>query len=322
MVATRITKLVGIRYPIIQAGMGSEAGAELAGAVCNAGGLGLVGTGARPASWVREQVRRVRELTANPFGVNLLLPLTQDGTLEAVLDEEVPFISTSWGDPLHVVAAAHASGALVMHTVHTVDQAIDAANAGVDIVMAQGTDGGGHVHRAGLGTLSLVPQVRAAIGDRPLAAAGGVVDGRTAAACLALGADAVVCGTLFLMTPESTVSDSYRLALIGARSADAVLSDIPDIAEGHDWPGSTVRLIANDLIRRWTGHEDELRLKRPDVMNQMTEAVKVGDTTHLVLCSGQGIGSISSVRPASEVVARLAASMDGELIRLSAFVGG
>lgn len=314
MNATRLTDLLGIEHPILQAGMGRETRAELVAAVSEAGGLGNIGAGSWPVDWVREQIRRTRDLTTKPFAVNLLLPFVGEEQVELLLEERVPVVSTSWGDPAPYVERSHEAGALVMHMVQTVEEAEDAVAKGVDIVMAQGTDAGGHVNTFGLGTLSLVPQVRDAIGDHPLAAAGGIVDGRTAAACLALGADAVVCGTLFLATPEANISDGYREALLAGRSHDPVVSEVPDIAENNTWPpGAAIRLLPNDLIREWSGREDELREKRDEVVREMEAAAKEGRKSHLVLCAGQGVGAVHELFPAAVVVERLAQQIEETL---------
>ena len=321
MVATRLTELLGIRHPILQAGMGRETRAELVAAVSEAGGLGIIGAGGWPLEWVREQIRCTRELTSKPFGVNLLLPFTREEKFELLLEERVPLVSTAWGDPGPYVERSHEAGALVMHMVQTVDQAREAVEKGVDIIVAQGTDAGGHVNRSGLGTLSLVPQVASAIGDCPLVAAGGIVDGATAAACIALGADAVLCGTVFLATPEANVTDAYRDALLRAGSHDTVLSEVPDIAENNSWPeGAVIRLLPNDLIKQWSERADELREKRAEVVEEMVEAMEAGRQSHLVLCAGQGVGRLTELKSAAEVVDGLARELETSLLRCAGLV--
>ena len=200
---TGFCDLLGIEHPIIAAPMGPDlTGPELVAAVSNAGGLGILQAQFCPPPVFRQEIRRVRALTAKPFGVNLLLHFPVEDQVAICLEERVPVLSLFWGDPTPYVGRAHAAGVKVFHQVGSVADARRAAAAGVDVIIAQGVEAGGHV--AGeVSTLALVPRVVDAVAPRPVAAAGGIADARGVVAVLALGAQAAVLGTRFLASAES-----------------------------------------------------------------------------------------------------------------------
>jgi len=206
MISTAFTKMLGIRHPVVQAGMGGVSRAELAAAVSNAGGLGILGMIRMSPDIIREQIRKTRALTDLPFGVNLVPPVASASGFEAQLavciEERVPVLSLFWCDPAPFVERCHAAGMIVLHQVPSTDEARSAAAAGVDVVVAQGVEAGGH-GRGQLGILTLLPSVVEAVSPLPVLAAGGIIDGRGLAAALALGAQGVWVGTRFLASAES-----------------------------------------------------------------------------------------------------------------------
>jgi len=201
VISTKLTEKLGIRHPIIQAGMGGVARAELVAAVSNAGGLGMLGMVRMTPDFIRDQIQKTRALTKHPFGVNLIQPVAPasgfESQLEVCIEEKVPVVSLFWSDPAPFVQRCHAAGIVVMLQVGSAEEASRAADAAVDIIVAQGVEAGGHV-RGQVGLLPLLPTVVEAVTPVPVVAAGGIVDGRGLAAALALGADGVWVGTRFV----------------------------------------------------------------------------------------------------------------------------
>src|SRR3972149_9966620 len=202
MLHTRLCDLLGIEFPIICAPMGFITGPELAAAVSNAGGLGIMPFSGNPPQELCEEIRRLRNLTDKPFGVNLLLHYQVEEHVVVCLEEHVPILSFFWGNPSRFIDRAHEEGIKVFHQVGSVKAAQRAVRAGVDVVIAQGLEAEGHIEGE-VTTMALVPRVVDAISPIPVVAAGGIADARGVVAALALGADGVVLGTRFLTTTES-----------------------------------------------------------------------------------------------------------------------
>src|SRR5262247_2865667 len=200
--ATPLCSRLGIDVPLVQAPIGSASTPELVASVSNAGGLGMLALTWTTPEQARRRIRRVRDLTDRPFGVNLVLDFPIDDKLAVCLQEQVPVVSTTWGDPAAVGGRIHDKGALHLHSVGAVDEAARAVDAGVDVIVAQGWEAGGHV-RGLIATLPLVPTVVDAVAPVPVIAAGGIADGRGLAAVLALGAQAGWLGTRFLTAIEA-----------------------------------------------------------------------------------------------------------------------
>ena len=213
---TDLCQMLGIEHPIIAAPMGPDlTGPDLVAAVSNAGGLGILQAQFCSPPVFRQEIRRVRALTAKPFGVNLLLHFPVEDQVAICLEERVPVLSLFWGDPTPYVGRAHAAGVKVFQQVGSVADARRAAAAGVDVIIAQGVEAGGHV--AGeVSTLALVPRVVDAVAPRPVVAAGGIADARGVVAVLALGAQAAVLGTRFLCSAESRAHPHYKQRLLEA----------------------------------------------------------------------------------------------------------
>src|SRR5882757_3553987 len=236
---TPLCDLLGIEHPIVQAPMGGPAVPRLAAAVSNAGALGMLAL-----SWSEDAgavVRELQELTTRPFGGNFGLQLDQHERLDFVLQAGLRIVSLFWGDPSPYVERIHDAGALVLHTVGSAEEARRAVAAGVDVVVAQGWEAGGHVWGQ-VGTLALVPAVVDAVAPTPVIAAGGIGDGRGVAAVIALGAQAAWVGTRFLMAAEAPVHEHYRRRLIEADETDAMW--FPDLFDGG-WPDAPHRALRN-----------------------------------------------------------------------------
>jgi NAD(P)H-dependent flavin oxidoreductase YrpB (nitropropane dioxygenase family) len=187
-----------------------------------------------------------------------------------------------------------------MHMVSGVPEAVRAAESGVDIIVAQGTEGGGHV--GWMGTMALVPMVVRAVAPIPVLAAGGVADGAGLAAALSLGAEGVLLGTRFLATPESPVPEGFKRTILESDGHDTLLTEIPDIASGRVWPGAMSRVRRNRFVERWAGREWELRQKRDQVGPQLADARTRDDTQEFTLGTGQTAGLINDLKPAAQIV--------------------
>ena len=234
---TKITKLLGIKYPIIQGGMAWVAEYHLAAAVSNAGGLGLIGAASAPAEIVREQIRKAKELTDKPFGVNVMLmnPNAEE-VAKVIVEEGVKVVTTGAGNPAKFMAAWKEAGVKVIPVVASVAMAKLMERAGADAIVAEGTEAGGHIGSAT--TMTLVPQVVDAV-NIPVVAAGGIADGRGFAAAMMLGAEAVQMGTRFVVAKESIVHANYKEQVIKAKDIDSVITGT---STGHP-----VRQIRNKM---------------------------------------------------------------------------
>jgi NAD(P)H-dependent flavin oxidoreductase YrpB (nitropropane dioxygenase family) len=307
MLRTRLCELLGLEHPIVMGGMGTGTSPELVAAVSAAGGLGILGASRQSADELARDAAAIRAATDRPFGLNLLLFRERPGQYDGLLAARPKVISTAWStleqDLGTYVARAHAIGALAMHMVSTVAEAKAAARAGVDIIVAQGTEGGGHV--GVMGTLPLVPMIVSAVAPIPVLAAGGVADGRGLAAALALGAEGVLLGTRFLATDESPMAKGFKQAILESDGHDTVVTDIPDVASGQVWPGAYVRVRRNRFIEQWLGREGELRRRRREVSAQLQEAAQAGDPDRGAIMLGQTAGLIDRVEPAADLVRQI-----------------
>jgi NAD(P)H-dependent flavin oxidoreductase YrpB (nitropropane dioxygenase family) len=314
MLRTRICALLGIEHPIVLGGMGNATSPELVAAVSTAGGLGVLGATRQNPEELARDAAAIRAATTRPFGLNLLLFMERPGQYDAFLAARPKVISTAWAaieqDLGSYVARAHAAGALAMHMISTVAEAKVAARAGVDIIVAQGTEGGGHIGL--MGTMPLVPMVVSAVAPIPVLAAGGVADGRGLAAALALGADGVLLGTRFLATDESPIAKGFKQAILDSDGHDTLVTDIPDVASGNTWPGAYVRVRRNRFIEEWMGRDNELRRRRVEVSAQLRQAAQAGDPDRGAVMIGQTAGLIDRIEPAADLVRQI--SRDAEAI--------
>jgi NAD(P)H-dependent flavin oxidoreductase YrpB (nitropropane dioxygenase family) len=322
---TALCDRLGIDLPIVQAPVGSAARPELVAAVSEAGGLGMLALTWHSPDQARRSIRRTRQLTTRPFGVNLVLDFPVDDLLTVCLEEKLPIISTFWGDPSPAHARIHQAGALHLHTVGDIDEAVRAVTAGVDIVVAQGWEAGGHV-RGGTTTMALVPAVVDAVHPAPVVAAGGIADGRGVAAALALGAQAAMLGTRFLATTEAATHEVYRQRLIAATSPDTVHTTCFD----GGWPNAPHRALRNTTLQLWQAAGSPPAPLRPgggDVIAVNTSGKDhhryedlmplpgmTGDLAAMALYAGQSVNLVHDVLPAArllhDIADRAAATID------------
>ncbi|HEV7127612.1 MAG TPA: nitronate monooxygenase [Ktedonobacterales bacterium] len=310
MLHTRACEILGIEHPIAQAGMArAYTNAALVAAVSAAGGLGVLGCLNRPPDEAVAEIHQILALTERPFGVNFVLHRLREDTFAACLAEHVPVFTFYSGDEADLraaVARAHASGAVVIHQVTTAAQAEWAGAAGVEVLVAQGCEAGGHMGPVPL--FSLLPAVVAVAGERPVLAAGGIVDGAGLAAALCLGASGAWMGTRFLATHESPTSAAHKRAILAAGPDATVASRVIDLIADVAWPaGIQVRAIRNALIERWLGHEDAIAGSRARIQAGIKRAREEGDTAEMDLLVGMGAGRIDALEPAGELVRRIAA---------------
>jgi NAD(P)H-dependent flavin oxidoreductase YrpB (nitropropane dioxygenase family) len=243
--------------------------------------------------------------------------MADDSAVEAVLGAHPPVVSTAWRRPDQqlgtLYARAHDQGARAMHMVSTVHEAGCAAEAGVDVIVAQGTEGGGHVGL--MGTLVLVRQVVRAVAPIPVLAAGGIADGAGLAAALMLGAEGVLLGTRLLATPEAPLPDSYKQAICESDGHDTLLTELPDVINAQVWPGAFARMLRTPFVQEWLGREGEVRLRRAELQKRMVGARETGDVTNGALLIGQDAGLIDAVEPAGDVVKRIVREAEDVLVR-------
>ena len=364
---TPLCDLLGIRYPVVLAGMGGLYGRltppELVAAVSNAGGMGEGGMTDVEPEEIRRRIRRIRELTDKPFGIDLLLPATMDEgepqsiedmwqrilrdypahvkfvrdligefglpaappandwfmspkllneQAQAVLEEKVPVFAVGLGNPGLILERAHAQGTIVIGLAGTVKQAARQAAQGVDIIVAQGAESGGHTGR--VGTAVLVPEVVDAVGNTPVLAAGGIVDGRGIAAMLALGAQGVWMGTAFLMSEESRLYTEHKGEIAATASEHFVVT--------RAYTGKPARDVRNVFIERWEKSglpALQMPLQWVLLREFRAAALAAGRYDLINNPSGQGGGRINTVRPAHEIFEGLIAEAGATFDRLAAF---
>ncbi len=324
MLRTRATVLFDVDHPVALGGMGSATSPALVAAVANAGGLAIQGGSGRTPAQIHDLARDIRALTSRPFGINLLLFQASDELIGATLEARPPVLSTAWARPDQDLAAlfarAHAQGAKVLHMVSRLDEARLAADAGADCIVAQGTEGGGHVGL--MGSSVFVRQVARAVNPTPVLAAGGVADGAGLVAALALGAEGVLLGTRFLATSEAPLPDRFKEVIIASDGHDTLLTEIPDIASGTVWPGAYARVTRNRLVQDWLGREGELRRRRVAVQTGIQQARAAGDPEGAILYAGQVAGLIDAVEPAAAVVRTIVAEAEAIITaRLPGLIG-
>ncbi len=295
MIRTSICDMLDIKYPILQGGMAWVGTAELAAAVSNAGALGIIGAGNAPGDFVRSEIRKVKKLTKRTFGVNIMLlsPFVDEVT-DIVCEERVPVITTGAGNPGKLISRLKKIGTKVIPVVPAVVMAKRMEQEGADAVIAEGTEAGGHVGE--LTTMSLVPQVIDAV-SIPVIAAGGIADGRGFVSALALGAQGVQMGTVFVCANECTVHENYKMAIIKAGDRGTVVTGR---ATGHP-----VRILKNKLAREFeklekasAGFEEYEKLG----VGRLKAAVIEGDIDYGSVMAGQISGLVKEIKPAKDII--------------------
>jgi NAD(P)H-dependent flavin oxidoreductase YrpB (nitropropane dioxygenase family) len=313
---TPVCDVLGIDVPIVQAPVGSATCSALAAAVSEAGGLGTLALTWTGTDAVAESIRATRSLTGRPFAVNLVLEWDPHERIEVCALERVPVISTSWGDPSTCAGAIDDAGALHIHTVGSVAEAVAAAAAGVDVIVAQGVEAGGHLLGT-TSTLTLVPAVVDAVSPVPVLAAGGIADARGLVAALCLGAQGVMIGTRFLAAGEANIHPVYRRRLIAADHSDTVNTGAFD----GGWPRARHRVLRNATLTAWEAAGCPPAPGRPgegDVVGTapdgrpvpryhmaMPQSGTEGDVAEMALYAGQGVGHVRACEAAADIVCAL-----------------
>lgn len=319
MIHTKVCDVLGITHPIVQAGMGGGTDPALVAAVSEAGGLGILACTWTDAADIRTQIADIRSRTSRPFGVNFVLDQMAPEKLDVAIEERVPVISLFRGtDPSVVVARAHSAGLLTTHQITTIEEARISVAAGVDVLIAQGREAGGHMGPHPLWTL--LPQVVAIAGDTPVLASGGLVAGRDLAAALAMGAAGVHMGTRFLASSEAPIPDEFKARILAARDGGTVASKMWDLLWGQEWPGMMVRALRNDLTLRWVGRENELAASLPVARADFQAAQASKDHSRLNLLAGEGSSRIDSILPAAAILRSVVAEAEAALREAAALI--
>lgn len=300
MIKTRITEMLGIEYPIVQAPMGWIARSQLASAVSNAGGLGIIETSSGELDAVREEVRRMRDLTDKPFGVNIAQAFVRDPDIVSfVVDQGVKFVTTSAGDPNRYCAALKEAGLIVFHVVPSLAAALKAIEAGVDGLVVEGAEGGGFKNSRDVSTMVLLPLVCSQV-KVPVIAAGGVTDGRSMAAAFALGAEGVQMGTRMVSSAESPVHQNWKDAIVAAKETDTVFLN-------RFGPGPALRALRTEKTGTYEREGGE------GVMAEFVHAKEMyfgGDLEKSIPLTGQVAGRIEAVKPVAQVISETVAEFE------------
>jgi len=316
MLKTPLCDLFGIEVPIILAPMGTCTSAELAAAVSNEGGLGGVGSLFRTTAAIKRDIDTVRKLTSRPFAINHI-PQTLDAeAFRYTLDARPAVISFALGDPGDLVRQAHDVGSLVMLQVTTVTQAVQAAERGVDVIIAQGGEAGGYCGE--VSTMTLVPQVVDAVSPIPVVAAGGIFDGRGIAAALMLGAVGVNLGTRFIASTEAPAPDEWKQAITAAESEDAIKVDV--LNDISPLPGTVgfqtvLRSLHTAFIDEWSAKREAARRDRERLRDRIVSTTQAGRPHACLLTAGQTAGGIKEVLSVGDIMRRLVAETEAALSR-------
>jgi nitronate monooxygenase/enoyl-[acyl-carrier protein] reductase II len=316
MLKTPLCDLLGIEVPIILAPMGSATSAEFAAAVSNEGGLGGIGSLFRTTDAIKRDIDTVRELTNRHFAVNHVPQTLDKEAFRHTLAARPAVISFALGDPGDLVEQAHDAGARVMLQVTTVAQAIEAAERGVDVIIAQGGEAGGYC--GSVSTMALVPQVVDAVSPIPVVAAGGIFDGRGIAAAFMLGAVGVNMGTRFLASKEAPISDEWKQAVAGARSEDVIKADVlNDIVPlpGTVGFGTVLRSIETPFLNEWGAKREQARRDRDRLRDHIISTHQAGRQHETLLTAGQSAGGVREILPVAEIMRQLIAETEAALAR-------
>jgi len=315
MIHTPLCDLLGIDHPILNAPMSGTATAALAVAVSNAGGFGMIGGTSRGGpDWLRTQIRAARAKTDRSFGVGFISSFPHvDDLVQVALDEQVAVINHSFADPTPYVAAAQARGVRVFAQVQSLAQAQRAAKAGVDAIIAQGTEAGGHTGIAG--TLALVPAVVDSVGDIPVLAAGGIADGRGLAAVLMLGAAGVSLGTRFVASDEWGGGAWEQQAVVAATTDDTIRTSVYDQVRGATFPADIAdRVLRNRFNTTWDGRTTAIREQQAELQRELETGAKAHDKEVVDISAGLAVGLIRTLEPAGLIVQRIIAEAE-QLLR-------
>ncbi|MFP5449784.1 MAG: NAD(P)H-dependent flavin oxidoreductase [Alphaproteobacteria bacterium] len=317
---TPLCDLLKVQHPIMQAGMGGVAYAELVAAVCEAGGYGVLGMAGRSPDFIREEMRKVRKLTDKPFGVDLLAasPESLTASVEIIIEEGASSFIAGLGVPMPIMEKLKAAGLKVMVVCGAVKHAVKAEQAGCDAVICQGGEGGGHTGL--VGTLPLVAQAVEAV-KIPVVAAGGISDGRGLAAALALGAQGVWIGTRFIASTEAHAGQAYREAVVAAQDVDTVRT--------RCYSGKPMRVMNNPYVADWETRPQEIQPFPLQAMHSTQTGVMGGiggqieglDPDRSCFAMGQSAGGVHDIKPAAQIVAEMVAEAEAAIDRVARLRG-
>ncbi len=305
---TRLTELLGIEHPIIQGGMAWTATAELAAAVSNAGGIGIIGAGQMPTDILREEIQRAKRLTDKPFGVNLMLLTPHiDEIVDMVIEEKIHAVTTGAGNPGKYMAGLKGAGIKVLTVVPSVALAKRMESIGADAVIGEGMEAGGHIGE--LTTMVLIPQLVDAV-SVPVVAAGGIADGRGIAAAFALGAEGVQVGTRFMCAEECTIHPDVKAQVIKAKDRDTIVTGR---STGHP-----VRVLKNKLSKQIMELDRDNKPEEIEALGagKLALAMREGDTDMGSLMAGQAAAMVCEIQPAAEIVDQMLAEAQAVMARL------
>ena len=305
MLRTALTEMFGIDHPIVLAPMGGVSGGQLAAAVSNAGGLGLVGGGYGDSGWLSRELSLVNSQTSRPWGVGLITWSADASIVDLVLGYRPHAVMLSFGDPRPYGSMVKAAGCRLICQVQDMAGARLALEAGADVIVAQGTEAGGH--GAGRSALPLVPAVVDAVAATPVLAAGGIADGRGLAAALMLGAQGVLIGTRFYASEEALGHPQAKRRIADAHGEDTCRTTAFDVVRELAWPEPyNGRALRNGFVERWIGREEELAAQVDLQQHVYASAVQAADHDIAVVWAGEGVDLINSIEPAGDIVQRLA----------------
>jgi enoyl-[acyl-carrier protein] reductase II len=339
---TPFTRQYGLDVPFASAGMGFYSLPPLTAAVSNAGGLGVLGVSPAPAPAMAEMVRAVKGMTSRPFGVDLIIaqtafgPSTTDEHIDVCVRERIPVVVFFWAAPPAAwVEALHRAGSKVWMQVGSLRAAREAAAAGLDAIVVQGTEAGGH-NKSAAGLVALLPAVVDAVAPRPVLAAGGIADGRGVAAALALGAEAVWVGTRLLASAEAYAHPDFKQRLLASSCDDVTRTSI----FGPEWPDEPMKVLRNRVVGEWQGRDDRtppqpqppqvigqtLMGQQPYPMPKFSVVLPTPDTTgdleEMCLPAGEGVGMCRRILPAAQIIAEMMDEARRVIVgRLSGLVG-
>jgi enoyl-[acyl-carrier protein] reductase II len=319
-IRTPLCDLLGIRYPIMLAGMGGVAYAELAAAVSEAGGFGTLGMAGLGPERIRDEMRKLRDLTDQPFGVDLLaaVPASLEASVDIIIEEGASAFISGLGVPAPILGRLKAAGLKVMNVCGTVRHAVSGAEAGLDAVIAQGTEAGGHTGK--IAGMALIPQIVDAV-DIPVIAAGAIIDGRGLAAALALGAQGVWMGTRFIASKEAHAGELYKQVILDADATDTIVT--------RCYSGKPMRVFCNDYVAEWETRPQDIKPFPAQAMLSHQARVMGGiggqidglERDRSCFAMGQGAGGIKDVPSCREIVERVMAEAEDVLGRIAALRG-
>ena len=314
---TAFTDLFSVAHPIVLAPMGGLAGGALAAAVSEGGGLGLVGGGRENIAWLDRELAIVAAGTGNPWGVGFLSWAAGTDIVERALAHGPAAVQLSFGDLRPLAPLVHAAGSKLIVQVTDLDEAREAVDAGADVIIAQGTEAGGHSGRAGRSTMAFVPVVVDLAAPTPVLAAGGIADGRGVAAALALGASGALIGTRFLVAPEALADPTVPKAILGGNGEQTERSSVLDIVRDTGWPSRYLaRTLRHPVIEQWRGREDELAGDGAARLAYQQE-VDRGELPPVPVWASEAIDLITDLRPAADLVGDLVREAEAALARIN-----